>query len=111
MRKIKLLNTKNEPKCRLQKVANFQTSAAPKSGYFASYEENVFPTARKAILKGGKFYDMFTAGDGHELEDYTDRNGVIHLAHAKSALSSSIRISAETTAPLTWTSFSSAMIV
>ena len=90
MRKIKLLNTKNEPKCRLQKVANFQTSAAPKSGYFASYEENVFPAAREAILKGGKFYDMFTAGDGHELEDYTDRNGVSHLAHAKSALSSSM---------------------
>ncbi len=50
MRKIKLLNTKNEPKCRLQKVANFQTSAAPESGYFASYEENVFPSAREAIL-------------------------------------------------------------
>ena len=64
MRKIKLLNTKNEPKCRLQKVANFQTSAAPISGYFASYEENVFPAAREAILKGGKFYDMFAAGDG-----------------------------------------------
>lgn len=46
MRKIKLLNTKNEPKCRLQKVANFQTSAAPISGYFASYEENVLPAAR-----------------------------------------------------------------
>lgn len=82
--------TLNALKCRFQKVANFQTSAAPKSGYFASYEENVFPAAREAILKGGKFYDMFTAGDGHELEDYTDCNGVSRLAHAKSALSSSM---------------------
>ena len=55
MRKIKLLNTKNEPKCRLQKVANFQTSAAPISGYFASYEENVLPAAREAILKEASF--------------------------------------------------------
>jgi len=33
---------------------------------------------------------MFAAGDGHELEDYTDKNGVFHLAHAKSLYSSSM---------------------
>ncbi len=33
---------------------------------------------------------MFVAGDRHKLEDYTDCNGVSRLAHAKSALSSSM---------------------
>jgi hypothetical protein len=33
---------------------------------------------------------MFAAGDGHELEDYTDEQGRFHLAHAKSVYSSSM---------------------
>ena len=57
---------------------------------FASVESNVFPPAREAIKKGGKFYQMFVAGDGHELEDYIDKQGRFHFAHAKSVLSSSM---------------------
>jgi hypothetical protein len=44
----------------------------------------------ESCKKGGKFYQMFAAGDGHELEDYTDEQGRFHLAHAKSLYSSSM---------------------
>jgi hypothetical protein len=79
---------KNSPN-KLQKVANFQNSNSKQKNYLPTYEENVFPAARKA-LTSGKFHNMFMAGDGHELEDYTDKNGVLHLAHAKSIYSSSM---------------------
>ena len=68
-----------------QAVKNVQT----KLGYLPTYEENVFRGGREAITKG-KFHDMFMAGDGHELEDYVDENGVFHLAHAKAIYSSSM---------------------
>ena len=57
--------------------------------YLATYAENVYVGGRKALTEG-KFHDMFMSGDGHELEDYTDKNGVFHLAHAKSIFSSSM---------------------
>ena len=60
MRKIQLKKIAKEPTNRLQKVANLQSTSFPEKGYFASYEENVFPAAR-AALTSGKFHDMFTA--------------------------------------------------
>ena len=68
-----------------QPVKNVRT----KLGYLPTYEENVFKGGREGITKG-KFHDMFMAGDGHELEDYVDENGVFHLAHAKAIHSSSM---------------------
>ena len=79
---------KNSPN-KIQKVANFQNSNSKQKNYLPTYEENVFPAAREA-LTSGKFHNMFMAGDGHELEDYTDKKGVLHLAHAKSIYSSSM---------------------
>ena len=57
--------------------------------YLPTYAENVFPAGRKALTTG-KFHDMFMAADGHELEDYTDKNGHLHIAHAKAINSSSM---------------------
>lgn len=37
--------------------------------HLSTVELNVFRGAREGIAKGGKFYEMFMAGDGHELED------------------------------------------
>ena len=60
-----------------------------KNSYLPTYAANVFPAGRKALTTG-KFHDMFMAGDGHELEDYTDKNGRLHIAHAKAINSSSM---------------------
>lgn len=57
--------------------------------YLPTYAENVFPAGRKALITG-KFHDMFMAGDGHELEDYADKNGGLHIAHARAINSSSM---------------------
>lgn len=51
--------------------------------HLATYAENVYVGGRKALTEG-KFHDMFLAGNGHELEDYTDENGKLHVAHAQS---------------------------
>ena len=92
MRKIKINKTavNKESKNSLKKAFSYPETEAPKDSYFPSVESNVFSAARETIKKGGKFYQMFAAGNGHELEDYTDKNGVFHLAHAKSLYSSSM---------------------
>ena len=76
-------------KNQLTKTLSNRQASTSKAGYFASYEENVFPAAREALTTG-KFHDMFAAGDGHELQDYTDEKGIFHFAHAKSVFSSSM---------------------
>ena len=92
MRKIKINKTavNKESKNSIKKAFSYPETEAPKGSYFPSVESNVFGAAREAIKKGGKFYQMFAAGDGHELEDYTDEQGRFHLAHAKSLYSSSM---------------------
>ena len=65
-------------------------AGAEKDGYLSSPTENVFHGAREAIQKGGKFYNMFAAGDGREMDDYIDKQGRLRLAHAKSIFSSSM---------------------
>ena len=57
--------------------------------YLPTYAENVYVGGRKALVEG-KFHDMFLAGDGHELEDFTDENGKQRIAHARSIYSSSM---------------------
>ncbi len=39
------------------------------TNHLTRVELNVFRGAREGIAEGGKFYEMFMAGDGHELED------------------------------------------
>ena len=88
--KIKKSAVNNESKHSFKKAFSFPEVETEKNGYMPSVEANVFCSAREAIKKGGKFYQMFAAGDGHELEDYTDKQGRFRLAHAKSVLSSSM---------------------
>lgn len=90
MRKLKHLSPSSGIKKSLKKAFSYPETEAPKGSYFPSVESNVFSAAREAIKKGGKFYRMFAAGDGHELDDYTDKDGVFLLAHAKSRYSSSM---------------------
>ena len=89
MRKIQHLSTRKESTNHFQKVNLYPETELPKDGYLSTYAENVYVGGREAITTG-KFHDMFMAGDGHELEDYTDKNGVFHMAHAKSIFSSSM---------------------
>ena len=86
-RKISITNKAKESTNHLKKVFSFPEEG--KGNYFSTYTENIYVGGRKALTEG-KFHDMFMAGDGHELEDYTDKNGVLHLAHAKSIYSSSM---------------------
>lgn len=86
-RKIKITNTTKESTNHTQKVFSFPDESA--SVYLSTYAENVYFAGRKALTEG-KFHDMFMAGDGHELEDYTDENGKLHVAHARSIFSSSM---------------------
>lgn len=88
-RNIKITNKTTESKNRLQKVNLYPETTPAFDGYLSSYAENVFVSGRMALTEG-KFHDMFMAGDGHELEDYTDKNGVFHVAHARSIFSSSM---------------------
>ncbi len=90
MRNLKHLSPSSGIKKSIKKAFSYPETEAPKGSYLPSVEANVFCSAREAIKKGGKFYQMFTAGDGHELEDYTDEQGRFHLAHAKSLYSSSM---------------------
>lgn len=86
-RKIKITNTTKESTNHLRQVPLFLEDRP--DTHLATYAENVYVGGRKALTEG-KFHDMFMAGDGHELEDYTDTQGRIHLAHAKSIFSSSM---------------------
>ena len=88
-RNITITNTTKESKNHLQKVNLYSETELPKDGYLSTYAENVYVGGRESIITG-KFHEMFMAGDGHELEDYTDKNGVFHIAHAKSIFSSSM---------------------
>ena len=89
MRKIMVHKITKKSPNKIQKIANFQASNSKRKNYLPTYEENVFPAAREGLTEG-KFHDMFMAGGGHELEDYTDKKGILHLAHAKSIYSSSM---------------------
>ena len=91
MRKIQHLSTRKESKNHFQKVNLYPETELPKDGYLSTYAENVFAGGRKALIEG-KFHEMFMAGDGHELEDYTDENGKQRIAHARSIFSSSIQL-------------------
>lgn len=88
-RNIKINQKTSKSPKQLTKVFSFPNEILPKDGYLSTYAENVFWAGREAITTG-KFHDMFMAGDGHELEDFTDENGCIHPAHAKSIYSSSM---------------------
>lgn len=83
MRKITIKKVAPSAPKKLVKAVHFPQLLTEKDHYLSTYEANVFPDAREA-LREGKFHDMFMAGDGHELEDYTDKDGQLHLAHAKS---------------------------
>lgn len=89
MRKITIKKVAPSAPKKLVKAVHFPQLLTEKDHYLSTYEANVFPDAREA-LREGKFHDMFMAGDGHELEDYTDKDGQLHLAHAKSVYSSSM---------------------
>ena len=86
-RKIKITNTTKESTNHLQRVPLFLEDYA--ETHLFTYAENVYIDGRKALTEG-KFHDMFMAGDGHELEDFTDENGNRHIAHARSIFSSSM---------------------
>ena len=89
MRKLTINKISGKTKNRQDKAAEVQKSSFVSNFYLPSYSENVFYGGREDLTHG-KFHDMFMAGDGHELEDYTDSKGVFHLAHAKSIYSSSM---------------------
>ena len=86
-RKIKITNTTKESTNHLRQVPLFLEDRP--DTHLATYAENVYVGGRKALTEG-KFHDMFLAGDGHELEDYTDENGKLRIAHARSIYSSSM---------------------
>ena len=86
-RKIKITNTTQESTNHLRQVPLFLEDRP--DTHLATYAENVYVGGRKALTEG-KFHDMFLAGDGHELEDYTDENGKQRIAHARSIYSSSM---------------------
>lgn len=86
-RNVKITNTTKESTNRLQRVPLFFEDHA--ETHLPTYAENVYVGGRKAITSG-KFHDMFMAGNGHELEDYTDEKGKLHVAHARSIFSSSM---------------------
>lgn len=80
-RNIKITNTTKESTNHLRQVPLFLEDRP--DTHLATYAENVYVGGRKALTEG-KFHDMFLAGNGHELEDYTDENGKLHVAHAQS---------------------------
>ena len=86
-RNIKITNTTKESTNHLRQVPLFLEDRP--DTHLATYAENVYVGGRKALTEG-KFHDMFLAGNGHELEDYTDENGKLHVAHARSIFSSSM---------------------
>lgn len=86
-RKINISNTTQELTNHLRQVPLFLEDRP--DTHLATYAENVYVGGRKALTEG-KFHDMFLAGDGHELEDYTDENGKQRIAHARSIYSSSM---------------------
>ncbi|MBQ3999262.1 MAG: hypothetical protein II644_07995 [Paludibacteraceae bacterium] len=86
-RKINITNTTQESTNHLRQVPLFLEDRP--DTHLATYAENVYIGGRKALTEG-KFHDMFLAGDGHELEDYTDENGKQRIAHARSIYSSSM---------------------
>lgn len=86
-RKIKITNTTQESTNHLRQVPLFLEDRP--DTHLATYAENVYIGGRKALTEG-KFHDMFLAGDGHELEDFTDENGKLRIAHARSIYSSSM---------------------
>ena len=86
-RNIKITNTAKESTNHLRQVPLFIEDRP--DTHLATYAENVYVGGRKAITEG-KFHEMFLAGNGHELEDYTDENGKLHIAHARSIYSSSM---------------------
>lgn len=86
-RKINISNTTQESTNHLRQVPLFLEDRP--DTHLATYAENVYVGGRKALTEG-KFHDMFLAGDGHELEDYTDENGKQRIAHARSIYSSSM---------------------
>ena len=86
-RNIKITNTTKESTNHLRQVPLFIEDRP--DTHLATYAENVYVGGRKAITEG-KFHEMFLAGNGHELEDYTDENGKLHIAHARSIYSSSM---------------------
>ena len=87
-RKIKITNTTKESTNHLRQVPLFLEDRP--DTHLATYAENVYVGGRKALTEG-KFHDMFLAGNGHELEDYTDENGKLHIAHARFIFSSSMQ--------------------
>lgn len=86
-RNIKITNKTQKSTNRLQRAPLFLEDH-PET-HLLTYAENVYVGGRKAITSG-KFHEMFMAGNGHELEDYTDENGKLHIAHARSIFSSSM---------------------
>jgi hypothetical protein len=86
-RNIKITNTTQESTNHLKRVPLFLEDH-PET-HLRTYAENVYFAGREA-LTSGKFHDMFMAGNGHELEDFTDENGKLHVAHARSIFSSSM---------------------
>lgn len=86
-RNIKIANTTKESTNHLRQVPLFIEDRP--DTHLATYAENVYVGGRKAITEG-KFHEMFLAGNGHELEEYTDENGKRHIAHARSIYSSSM---------------------
>lgn len=86
-RNINITNTTQKSTNHFQKVPLFIEERH--ETHLATYAENVYVGGRKALTEG-KFHEMFLAGNGHELEDYTDENGKLHIAHARSIYSSSM---------------------
>ena len=65
-RKINI--TIKEPSWKLALMNSSVLSAKPeKKGYLPNYLDGIFPGGRKAMLPGGKFYNMFDEGKGSEL--------------------------------------------
>ncbi len=65
----KLNITTKEPSWKLALMNSPVLLAKPdEKGYLPSYLDGIFPGGREAMLPGGRFYQMFDAGNGSELK-------------------------------------------
>ena len=55
-------------------------------GYLTNYADGIYPDARKDISVGGKFYNMFNAGDGQEFTPTEKRPAKASAVHSSSML-------------------------
>lgn len=63
------------------------TDMPDEKGYLTDYVDGIYPNARMDISVGGKFYNMFNAGDGQEFTPTDRKPAKAYAVHSSSMLS------------------------